>query len=345
MNAGLTVVIGASAGGIPSLLDLVASLPPDLDASLFVVQHVSPNYRSALPELLNKNGPFRAVHPTDGDRIALRTIYVAPPDHHMLIDGDQVLVKRGPKENRFRPSIDALFRSAGYSHGQRVIGIVLSGALDDGTSGLWSVKRLGGVTVVQTPAEAEFDGMPLSALEQVDIDHCVPARAIGKLLKTLAEQHSTASVDMPEDDPDRRRAGLETRIAEDADAFQKGIMEAGKLTPFTCPSCHGVLVQIDEGSISRYRCHTGHAYSRTALLSEIVQKVEETYWIAMRSLEEAAMLLDHTADSLGRIGKPEQAEWFRSEAKAAESESRELRDNLLRRRQFSGSNLFGREGG
>lgn len=343
MDSGLTIVIGASAGGVRSLLDLVASLPPELNAALFVVQHLSPNYRSALPELLSNNGPFPACHPADGDRIEPRTIYVAPPDHHMLIDGDRVLVKRGPKENRFRPSIDALFRSAGYSHGSRVVAIVLSGALDDGASGLWNVKRLGGVTVVQTPDEAEFDSMPLSALEQVDIDHCLRSNDIGTLLEDLANRHRQAAADLPEDDADRRRAGLETSIAEDADAFQKGIMQAGELTPLTCPSCNGVLVQIEEGSIIRYRCHTGHGYSRAALLSELVQKVEETYWIAMRNLEEASMLLDHTADSLGRAGKTQQAKLFRSEAEAAEAESRGLRENLLRRRQFNGSNLFGTE--
>lgn len=337
-DSGKIVVVGSSAGGIESLIALVKSLPRELDASIFIVQHLSPNYRSTLPEILAVHAPFPVKHPGDGDAIEPRTIYVAPPDHHLLLDSGHVLVKRGPKENRFRPSIDALFRSAAYSYGPRVVGIVLSGALDDGTSGLWSVKRLGGITMVQLPTDAAFDSMPLSALSQVEVDHCLAVRDMGALLGSLeAPTHAGTSEVVPV----HERAGLETSIAGDGDAFRKGIMNAGKLTPFTCPECHGVLVQIDEGGLSRYRCHTGHGYTRAALLAEVVEKIEETYWISMRGLEEAAMLLEHTAGTLNEQGKSEAAALFRQEAGIATAESRELRETLLRRKRFTGENLFG----
>lgn len=332
------VVVGSSAGGIESLVALVRGLPEDIDASIFIVQHLSPNYRSELPSILQQHSRLPIRHPDDGDPIAPRTIYVAPPDHHLLVDTDQILVKRGPKENRFRPSIDALFRSAAYSYRSRVVGIVLSGALDDGTSGLWSVKRLGGITMVQSPTDAAFDSMPLSALDQVDVDYCLAAQDMGMRLARLEMPVHQAEAELM---PALERAGLETSIAGDGDAFRKGIMNAGKLTPFTCPECQGVLVQIDEDGISRYRCHTGHGYTRAALLSEVVEKVEETYWISMRSLEEAAMLLEHTAASLEKEGKGSAAELFRQEAGVATAESRELRETLLRRKRFTGQNLFG----
>ncbi|WP_373186129.1 chemotaxis protein CheB [Halopseudomonas sp.] len=337
-NSQQIIVMGSSAGGIESLITLIKGLPSRLDASIFIVQHLSPNYKSTIPEILQEYSPFPVRHPDDGDEIKSRTIYVAPPDHHLLIEKGHVLVKRGPKENRFRPSIDALFRSAAYSYRSRVVGIVLSGALDDGTSGLWSVKRLGGMTMVQLPADAAFDSMPLSALDQVEIDYCVPARDMGKLLATLRMPAKTAKA---ESSAIVERAGVETSIASDGDAFRKGIMDAGKLTPFTCPECHGVLVQIDEDGISRFRCHTGHGYTRAALLSEVVQRIEETYWISMRSLEEAAMLLEHTAGSLDVQGNGEAAKLFRREAVIATDESRELRETLLRRTRFTGENLFG----
>ncbi|PLW81287.1 chemotaxis protein CheB [Kineobactrum sediminis] len=334
------VVVGCSAGGVESLIALVKGLPPELDASVFIVQHLSPNYRSALPEILSVHAPFPVKHPADGDHIEPRTIYVASPDHHLLLDNGHVLIKRGPKENRFRPSIDALFRSAAYSYGARVVGIVLSGALDDGTSGLWSIKRLGGITMVQLPTEAAFDSMPLSALSQVEIDHCLAAHDMGASLDSL---QVPAQVDTSNAITVVERAGLETSIAGDGDAFRKGIMKAGELTPFTCPECHGVLVQIDEGGLLRYRCHTGHGYTRPALLSELVEKIEETYWISMRSLEEAAMLLEHTADTLSEQGNSSAAALFHEEACIATAESRELRETLLRRKRFTGENLFGEE--
>src|SRR3954463_2702932 len=168
------IVIGASAGGVNALMGLMKTLPADLNASIFIVLHLPPYSPSHLPEILTKNGPFKAVHPLDGEQIQPGRIYVAPPDHHMLVENSRIVVKKGPKENRFRPSIDALFRSAAYSYGARVIGVVLTGLLDDGTSGMWSVKRLGGISVIQLPEDALYPSMPESVQKHVEVDYSVP---------------------------------------------------------------------------------------------------------------------------------------------------------------------------
>src|SRR3954447_215104 len=159
----------------------------------------------------------------------------SPPDHHMLVENHRVVVKRGPKENRFRPSIDALFRSAAYNYRADAIGVVLSGALDDGTSGLWTIKRLGGIAIVQQPNDARFESMPLNALEQVNVDYTIPASEIGPLLvRLVAADRSKA----PAERELRRRVGIDLAIAAEGGAFEKGIMDMGELTPFTCPECH-----------------------------------------------------------------------------------------------------------
>ncbi|SCX95389.1 two-component system, chemotaxis family, response regulator CheB [Nitrosospira sp. Nl5] len=336
------VTIGASAGGVESLSALVASLPADLDAAIFVVLHIPANFVSTLPEILCKKGPLKAVHPADGDEIERGRIYVAAPDHHLLIEANRVLVTRGPKENRNRPSVDALFRSAAYSHGSRVIGIVLSGALDDGTSGLWSIKRMNGITITQDPTEASFDSMPSSALSQVEIDHCVSVHQMGALLKHLTQQAlKEPTYDVAND---RRKMGIEVSVAVDGDAFEKGIMDVGPLTPFTCPECQGVLVKLNEGRLNRFRCHTGHAYSTSALLSGVMEKIDESYWAAMRSLEEAAMLLEQTGKDFAKEGENKAAAVFLEHARVATEQSRLLRNTVLSSERFSGDSLLNKAG-
>src|SRR5258706_14959908 len=179
------VVVGASAGGMAALESLVAGLPADYPGSLFVVWHLPPGVKSVLPQVLSRAGPLPAVHPKDGDPIKPGCIYVAPNNHHMLLEKGYIRIARGPKENRFRPAVDPLFRSAAYIFGPRAIGVVLSGALDDGTAGLWAIKMRGGTAVVQDPADAVHRSMPLSALDNVAVDHKLPAPQIGPLLGRL----------------------------------------------------------------------------------------------------------------------------------------------------------------
>jgi two-component system, chemotaxis family, protein-glutamate methylesterase/glutaminase len=218
--------------------------------------------------------------------MALRSAQ-APPDHHLLVEPERVRVTRGPKENHFRPSVDALFRSAAYSFGSRVIGMVLSGYLDDGTAGLWAVKDRGGIAIVQDPAEALYPSMPNHALQHVAVDHVVGIRAIIDLLVSLTQEPATTEgvTSMA------KSMEIENRIAMEDNALDAGVMTLGAISPYTCPECHGVLVQLRDSAPTRFRCHTGHAFSLNGLLAAVGESIDETLWGAVRVLEERLLLL------------------------------------------------------
>jgi two-component system chemotaxis response regulator CheB len=280
-----------------------------------------------LPKILSWFGDLKVVHPKDGERIKAGLIYVAPPDHHMLVERNRVLVKKGPKENRFRPSIDALFRSAAYVYGPRVIGVVLTGMLNDGTSGLWSVKRLGGITIIQDPSDAEFPFMPQNVLEYVEVDYTIPLIQMGDLLTELTTQPVPEQPNITAEEMDYIEK--EVVIAAHDNAFELGIMNMGELTPFTCPQCHGALISIKEGKMVRYRCHTGHAFTTTALLAGVTESVEETLWSSVRALEETYMLLKSIASQYKAVGNEEAAENFSKKAEEIRKRSRLIQQSMF----------------
>jgi two-component system chemotaxis response regulator CheB len=325
------VVVGASAGGLEPLKTLVRALPSEFPAAVFVVMHLSPHTPSALPAIFRSiNRGVSAIHPRDGEAIVAGRIYCAPPNCHLLVDRDTVAVKHGPLENRFRPSIDALFRSAAYSHGSGVIGVVMSGLLQDGTSGLWTIKRLGGTAIVQDPGESEFNSMPLSALNEVHVDHCMPAREIGDLLvKLTRETTAERAPDMAEDE--KKRLETEVRIASGEYVFRKERFEHGKLSPYTCPECHGALSEIREGGVARFRCHTGHAFSSSALLSAISDEVEASLVDTVRALEEGVMLLEGMARDVAARDGADAAAPLPEKAAEAQARAKTLHDLATRR--------------
>jgi len=286
------IVIGASAGGVEALKRLMRELPQDLSASLFVVLHQARMTEpSALPGILDRAGPLRALTPLDRTKFERGHIYVAPPDRHMLIERDHVRIVRGPKENRHRPSVDPLFRSAAWAYGPRVVGIVLSGTMDDGAAGLWAIKTCGGVTVVQDPAEALYTGMPTSALTTARIDYCLPVDRIAVLLSELASRPVSGT--MPAHGLERLKTETEfTTLDKDLSDMD----ELGDPTVFTCPSCQGTLWEIKDGDMLRYRCHTGHAFSVDSLLAEQSEAAETALYSALRALEEKAAALRRVAD-------------------------------------------------
>ncbi|HEX2826530.1 MAG TPA: chemotaxis protein CheB [Burkholderiales bacterium] len=294
------VVVGASAGGVRALEEFAGGLPADFPAAVLVVLHTAPTQRSLLDFILNRAGPLPAAPATHGEPLAGGRIYVAVPDHHLIVMDGRVHVVRGPKENHYRPSVDVLFRSAARSYGARAIGVILSGSLSDGSSGMYALKRVGGIGIVQDPHEAAMSSMPLSALRRADIDYSLPAREIGPI---LAELVMTAP---PKEPPDSAgyREGLKTDIGMSASdsAFERGIMEYGDPSVYTCPECNGVLFRIREGKVDRFRCHTGHGFSTQALADGLTAKTEATLWQALKTLQESAALLNECAARLADTG-------------------------------------------
>ena len=281
------VVIGASAGGIEALRELVARLPADFPAPIAVVLHTSPQSPGVLGEILSRAGALPATIARDRERLSPGHIYVAAPDCHLLVEPGRVRVTKGPRENRFRPAIDPLFRSAAQVFGPATIGLVMTGNLDDGTAGLWAIKQLGGTAIVQHPEDAMFSGMPLSALRHVRVDHAVPLAELAPLLVQLT---SELEVEEPKV-PVPRDVEVEVNIAKEQNPLDAGLGEIGEPSVIACPECHGVLLQLKEGSRTRFRCHTGHAYSFDSLVSGISEGVEEALWKAVRALEEADLLM------------------------------------------------------
>jgi two-component system chemotaxis response regulator CheB len=319
-----SVVIGASAGGMEALQELARGLPGELEAALFVVWHMPPGLRnSVLPKLLQRAGPLPARHPEDRERIAPRTIYVAPADHHMLVENGYIRVTKGPTENRFRPAVDPLFRSAAYAYGPRVTGVVLTGALDDGTSGLWTIKLRGGTAIVQDPEEALHPSMPLNAMQNVDVDHKLRLEQIGPLLGRITPLEAPVAPDIPMEED--RKLQTEIKIAEEHSAFDMDILGEGALSPFTCPECHGVLARMQEGRILRFRCHTGHAFGADTLLESLGEQIEARLWDTVRALDENVMLLRHLAKHLQQSGEAEAARQYLAKARDAEERAVPLR--------------------
>jgi two-component system chemotaxis response regulator CheB len=331
------IVIGASAGGFEAIRRLVAGLPADLPASLFIVWHMSPDIRGILPQILNRLNGLPAAHAIDKERIERSRIYVAPPDHHLLIEKDQVRITRGPKENRFRPAVDPLFRSAAYTYGSRVIGVILSGALDDGSAGLWTIKWYNGVAVVQDPEDAEVPSMPQNALETVDVDYKVAVSEMPELLiKLTGEQAPLLSRESSKED---ELTKTEIGIAEENGTLKKKIMELGELSPYTCPECHGVLTAIKEGKRLRFRCHTGHAFSADSLLASITESIEENLWSAIRSVQESIILLNHMGDHFAEMNRPKLAAIYFRKAKEAEMRTQIVRKAVLAHEQLSSDGI------
>ena len=307
--------MGASAGGIDALKSIVAHLPADLKAAVFIVWHMSPDVRGILPEILSRLKTLPAAHAIDKEPIHTGRIYIAPPDRHLLVEKGRVRVTRGPKENRFRPAVDPLFRSAAFTYGPRVVGVVLSGGLDDGTAGLWTIKQWGGIAIVQDPVDAVMPSMPQSALEVVPVDHVEPASAIAPLLVQLTEE-PVPPVNNP-NGTNQEKTKREIHLAMGDDPFKNNVMDFGIFSPYTCPECHGVLTALREGDILRFRCHTGHAFSVNSLLTAITEQTEAHLWSAIRHVQESVILLNHLGDHLAEVNQPKLAAAYFQKAKAA----------------------------
>jgi two-component system, chemotaxis family, protein-glutamate methylesterase/glutaminase len=320
------IVVGASAGGVEALSQLVRHLPADLPAAIFVVLHVPAHSPSLLPQILNRSRTLPATHATDAEPIRKGRIYVAPPDQHLLLEDDQVRVKRGPRENGHRPAVDPLFRTAARSFGPRVVGVVLSGTLDDGTAGLVAIKQRSGLTVVQDPREALYTGMPLSALEAVAVDYSLPVSQIAGLLERLAREPFPEPVRVS---PSPERIQTESQIAAfDMDAIEDED-RPGQPSVFACPDCGGTLWELHDGDLTRFRCRVGHAWTANGLLAEQSNGIETALWSALRALEERAVLCSRISQRMRDRGLVASAERFARQEHDSRQRASILRQVLI----------------
>ncbi|HVG06792.1 MAG TPA: chemotaxis protein CheB [Thermoanaerobaculia bacterium] len=304
------ILIGASAGGVQALTEVVGGLPCDLPAAVFIVLHISPYGRSAMPLILTRAGNLPAVHATDGQPIQMGHVYVAPPDHHLMLQDGFIRLSRAPTENAQRPSVDVLFRTAAQAYGRRTVAVVLTGNLDDGTAGLAVVKRYGGTAVVQEPEDADYPSMPQSAIANVDIDYVMPLEGLPELLVELIREPLEEPEPMEPEDGD-----VKEELEHGVD-----VEEAGVPSDLTCPDCGGSLRESRVEEVVHFRCRTGHAYSPETLLAKQDDVVETALWAAVRSLLENAALARRMERRLSQGPRPNLATGQRYERRAQEAE-------------------------
>lgn len=280
------ITIGASAGGIAAVSKLLEGFKRGFDAAIFIVLHLARNSTSEIIlKQLQRKTSLPCCIPVDGEGIVNGNVYLAPADHHTLLEKGIVMVRKGALENHWRPSIDVLFRSAAAIYTSCVTGIILTGLLDDGTSGMSAIKRSGGLCMVQDPKEAEFPDMPRNVLQNMKVDYTVSVNEMGYILSDLFSRTLCEPIEAPAD------IKLEASISKRMSSNVNELLELGPLTPFTCPDCGGTLVQVTNDDVSRYRCYTGHTFTEKILENEQVKAVEESIWVAIRLMEERKNLL------------------------------------------------------
>jgi two-component system, chemotaxis family, protein-glutamate methylesterase/glutaminase len=280
------VVIGASAGGLDALAEMVGNLQQGLDMAYCIVLHLS---RKGIGDFvvhrLSQVTNMQCSLASHGAPINVDNIYIARPNQHLLVKDNHFILGAGPEENRFRPSIDVLFRSAAVAYSSHAIGIIMSGMLDDGTSGMWAIKRSGGTCVVQDPNEAEFPDMPLSVINNMEADHVATLEEIGPLLTEIIKGKRGRKTAVPED------VIFESGIAERAAVSIEDVTKLGDVSEFSCPDCGGNLWTVKGDVIKRYRCHIGHAYSQRDLIIKQAETASATLWVALRMMEERKHML------------------------------------------------------
>jgi two-component system, chemotaxis family, protein-glutamate methylesterase/glutaminase len=338
------VVVGASAGGVEALMELVRGLPSDFPAALFVVLHLPAQSSSNLPRILSRAGSLEASHALDLEPIRRGRVYVAPPDRHLLLEPGFVRVVRAPKENGHRPAIDPLFRSAARAYCSRVIGVVLTGGGNDGSTGLLAIKREGGLAVVQDPEDALTPSMPRAACELVDVDHCLPLQSIpGALLRLLMgppamhERHrEEGRFTMPE------KLEVEARHPNDDAARRAADYTLRESSGYSCPECGGRLWEFDEENVLRFRCRVGHGYTAESLVAEKTNALEAALWAAVNALEESVELSTRLATRARDRGHDLSALRFSERAHETGLQIQLLRELLMR--DYTGPDVGGSGG-
>ena len=302
------IAIGGSTGALNALKRIFTDLPADLPAAVFVVMHIASDSGHMLADILDAAGPTAVKMAAEGDIIENGRAYVAPAGRHLLVDNGKIRLGHGPRENMVRPAVDPLFRSAALSYGPRVIGVILSGMLDDGAAGLAAVKRCGGLAIVQDPADAQADDMPLNALDACAVDYRAPASKLAQMLVKLTNEQAPPPLPVPGD------LALEVQIAAGWPSTTEMIAEIANPVALSCPTCSGVLSEIAEPSRLRFRCQIGHAYTADALDKEQEAAVAEAVGVALRILEERHTLLVKMAADAKRRGHNRSVQQFEERA-------------------------------
>lgn len=304
-----TVVVGASAGGVEALSKLVSQLPENFPAALLIVIHFPESATSLLPSILSRQGPLPAKHAEDGEQLKAGRIYIAPPGKHMLVMADKIRLVVGPKENNNRPAIDPLFRTAARTCGPSVVGVILTGLLDDGTPGMAAIKQRGGITIAQDPDDALFADMPRNAIQNVDVDYILPLSRIGPKLAEIA------GCEVPDWESEFTIDPTEMTLQE-----LQSLESRGRPSAFVCPECHGTLFELTEDGIFHYRCRVGHSYLPETLASQQEGGIEAALWTALRALKEHNSLLARMVVRMEQRGVPKAAETYRQ--RLAEGDAR-----------------------
>ena len=342
MNNHHVITIGTSAGGVRALRGIIKQLPSDFIGSIHIVQHLSNEFSSNLTSVLAKVSKLPVAFAVDGERIEPGRIYLAPPDFHLLLKPDLIKVIRGPRENRMRPAIDPLFRTAAVAYRSYATGVVLTGMLDDGTAGLQAIKACGGMAIVQDPDEAEYNSMPKSAIANVEVDRVVPLQDIAGILLERVKQTPAIVKEIPED------LLLEAPITLKAITKPSTMKKIGEPVAHSCPSCGGPLWQLGNNnnneinkvgnnidSLLRYRCHVGHAFTGRNLIEEQNEATEKALWIALRTLEERGRLLKNMSERYAQAGSQALAKSHQERAVEALESSTLIRDLIRNLRTIS----------
>jgi two-component system, chemotaxis family, protein-glutamate methylesterase/glutaminase len=323
------VAIGTSAGGIQALRFLMRNLPADLDAALLIVIHLTEGFPSVLDRILSGDGRLPVRFAQEGDRVKRRHVSLARPDCHLLLDGDRLQLGRGPRENNARPAIDPLFRSVAQCCGARAIGVVLSGMLGDGAAGLVALKQCGAITVVQEPSDAAFPEMPATALQRAKPDHIAELAAIPALLQQLVQQPPGNSV------PPSNRLRFEVEIARSGRANMGDMDRVGRRSVLTCPDCHGVMWEIEEGDLVRYRCHVGHAYTAETMRHAVDENLTRALASALRALDERIAITQKLRDKAAESGHNNSVDWWQSRVDETEREAEIIRQSIMRMEELA----------
>ncbi|MGB5944093.1 MAG: chemotaxis protein CheB [Leeuwenhoekiella sp.] len=316
------VAIGASAGGRKAVTKIFKEMPQDVDAAFVLVIHSAFDTPSFLSKALQKITSLNVIDAEDDMSLERGCIYIAKPDHHLFVRSNKIQLSKGPRENRFRPAIDVLFRSSAVSYSNECIGVLMSGRLSDGTAGLDAIKMCGGIAIVQDPKTAEFGDMPSYAVETVDVDVIADlndlTEVIAKAIKTPAPE--------PQHIPQRLIRENEIAISSSSQIALEN--DLGKQVPLSCASCGGPLWEISNSKTKRYRCHVGHAFSQEALLFSQDESLEETLWVSLRTFEEKKTLLNRMASDYEERGPKMLAKSYRDKVEEVSRHITKLRSIL-----------------